>query len=439
MVANTLEKRDNSALYRTVWRWHFYAGLFCIPFVVLLSITGAVYLFKPQYTAWQEGAYRNLELSGSRATANQHIAAALAAFPQAKFRSYQLPESPNDAVVIDVISQGERFTAYVQPHSNEVLGSRRFNSGLMQFVKRVHGSLLVGVAGSILVELAASWAIVLILSGVYLWWPRNAKGLAGVLYPRFSGGTRQVWRDVHAVVGFWVSVFVLFLLVSGLPWTQVWGQAFKSTRGWLSSVQASGWESDARAQRQSWRADVVTNYDLNARVLATAHGLGFAAPSELSVSDETTNEWKLSSQTQNRPQRADAWIQSGTGAIIEQRHFADKPLTDKVIGVGIAAHEGHLFGWLNQLLGVVIALALVLLCVSGVVMWRKRRPAPGSLGAPPLPNGRNVKVVLVLTLTLAAVLPVLFASLLALLMFERAVLPRIPAVADWLGTSVRGR
>lgn len=32
--------------YRTVWRWHFYAGLFCIPFVIWLSITGSIYLFK---------------------------------------------------------------------------------------------------------------------------------------------------------------------------------------------------------------------------------------------------------------------------------------------------------------------------------------------------------------------------------------------------------
>ncbi len=37
--------------YRAVWRWHFYAGLFCIPFVILLSVTGAVYLFKEEVEA----------------------------------------------------------------------------------------------------------------------------------------------------------------------------------------------------------------------------------------------------------------------------------------------------------------------------------------------------------------------------------------------------
>ena len=33
---------------RTIWRWHFYAGLICLPFFVLLASTGAVYLFRDE-------------------------------------------------------------------------------------------------------------------------------------------------------------------------------------------------------------------------------------------------------------------------------------------------------------------------------------------------------------------------------------------------------
>ena len=50
--------------YRAVWRWHFYAGLFCIPFVLVLSISGLIYLFKPQIEAWNERSFENLPLSG---------------------------------------------------------------------------------------------------------------------------------------------------------------------------------------------------------------------------------------------------------------------------------------------------------------------------------------------------------------------------------------
>src|SRR5690554_2233994 len=81
---------------------------------------------------------------------------------------------------------------------------------------------LAGNAGSVLAELAGNWAIVLILSGLYLRWPRDRRGNDGIRYPRLASVGRLFWRDLHAVLGFWVSAFALFLLLTGLPWTLVW-------------------------------------------------------------------------------------------------------------------------------------------------------------------------------------------------------------------------
>lgn len=39
---------SSDAIYRAVWRWHFYAGLLCLPFLISLSATGALYLFKDE-------------------------------------------------------------------------------------------------------------------------------------------------------------------------------------------------------------------------------------------------------------------------------------------------------------------------------------------------------------------------------------------------------
>lgn len=64
-----------------VWRWHFYAGLLCIPFVLWLAVTGALYLFKPQIDAWLDRPYGNLELTGHAASPSAQVAAAVAAVP----------------------------------------------------------------------------------------------------------------------------------------------------------------------------------------------------------------------------------------------------------------------------------------------------------------------------------------------------------------------
>ena len=94
-------------------------------------------------------------------------------------------------------------------------------------MRTIHGELLAGRTGSILIELAASWAIIMLITGLYLWWPRESRGAAGVLYPRLRDGRRVFWRDLHAVTGMWVSAFAMFLLITALPWTTVWGAGLK--------------------------------------------------------------------------------------------------------------------------------------------------------------------------------------------------------------------
>ena len=67
--------------YRAVWRWHFYAGLFCMPFILWLSCTGAIYLWRPQVEALIDRPYDHLAISGPAAPAAAQVKAALAAVP----------------------------------------------------------------------------------------------------------------------------------------------------------------------------------------------------------------------------------------------------------------------------------------------------------------------------------------------------------------------
>ena len=122
-----------------------------------------------------------------------------------------------------------------------------------------------------------------------------------------------------------------------------------------------------------------------------------------------------------------------TGAVKDRKDFADKHLIDRVVGTGIAAHEGRLFGWPNQLLGLITAIGLILLCVSSVVLWWRRRE-PGVLGAPrALAHPRYSSGLLTLVVLFGIYLPLFGASLALVLLLEAIVLRRIPRVRDWLG------
>ena len=119
---------------------------------------------------------------------------------------------------------------YVNPQTLNVMKVVNEDKRPMMVVFHLHGELLRGDWGSRIVELAASWAIIMILSGIYLWWPRQASSIAGVLYPRLGQGKRIFWRDLHAVTGVWVSLLALFQLFTGLPWAKSWGDYLEGIR-----------------------------------------------------------------------------------------------------------------------------------------------------------------------------------------------------------------
>jgi uncharacterized iron-regulated membrane protein len=438
---------EATSFYRTIWRWHFYASLFVMPLVLLLATTGAIYLFKPQLDRWEERAFTGFS-SNQAVSPNVQLEAVMAANPDAQFHGYRLPERAGDAAVIHIgLADGRSMRdVYVSPQG-KVLGSVDPESRISATVSRIHGSLFLGKVGDWIVELAACWAIVMIITGLYMWWPRG-QGLAGVVWPRFQRGSRILLRDLHAVTGFWVSGLALVLLTTGLPWASVWGDAFRLARTELGLVQGA----------QDWKTGVAAphaEHDHDAMMKMQAAGVPLVALGDMVRKAETEKlpypvwvkppgaperfgppapmAWTVKSEAQNRPLNRTITFDMATGVELSRTGFADKHVIDRVVNYGIAWHEGQLFGWINQLVGVLTAVALITLTVTGFMMWRRRKPA-ASLGAPPLPSAAHkMPGAAIILIVLAVLLPLLAGSLLVLWLFDRLLLPRLPSLAQWLG------
>jgi uncharacterized iron-regulated membrane protein len=374
-----------SITYRGLWRWHFHAGLLCIPFVLVLALTGSVFLFKPQIDAFSDRAVDSLPPTRFRASGEQHIAAALASLPGSKLFAYEVPLERDDAVRVHLYSRdGVGHIVYVHPESLAILKTVPHTARFTEIVRMLHSELLAGRTGSLLVELAASWAIVMLITGLYLWWPRETRGLAGVVWPRLRLGRRVFWRDLHAVTGIWISCFALFLLVTALPWTTLAGENIGALRAWVATTPrdwaASGDHQHAEHRELAAAGSVATRLTV-ADVVARIAPLALEPPVRLYLPNERQTFWRVRSETQNRPKVRELELDPATGALLREQPFAAKSGLDKAIHIGIAAHEGQLFGVPNQILGLITALGLIAMCVSAIVMWWRRRPL-GSLGVP---------------------------------------------------------
>jgi len=462
--------------YAAVWRWHFYAGLFCIPFVCFLAVTGSLYLFKPQVEAWLDQPYDHLSTLQTAAP-SRAVGLALAAYPGWTLHAYELPGGPQAAARVILGRDGVERRLYVDRGSLRILKSVPEDGRLMRMIFHLHGELLLGDPGSAVVELAASWAIVMIVTGIYLWWPRGAIGLAGVVYPRLTSGKRLFWRDLHAVTGVWVSAFVLLLLFSGLPWTKNWGGYLKEVRhlagvasphqDWttgradeiaqhkaldrasmagmspmpgmanMPGMAPAGGEHAEHAEHGRGRRDGL--HLAPEALLAldwvepTVAALDLAKPVLIAPPSRPGGSWSARSDAQNRPLRVDLTLDGASGQLLSRTNFAQRNLIDRIIGYGVAAHEGQLFGWLNQLLGVVIAIALLAISISAGVLWWSRRAA-GVLGAPmPVGAPRFSAGLAAIVIMLGVLLPEFGASLIVVALVEHLVLRRLPRCRDWLG------
>ena len=124
-------------------------------------------------------------------------------------------------------------------------------------------------------------------------------------------------------------------------------------------------------------------------VVAKARGEHMAYPvmvlppgAQQAFGPPTGNVWTVKSDTQNRPLVRSVSYDPVSGREVSRQGFADKHPIDRIVNYGIAWHEGQLLGLFNQIVGVLTALMLVTLSVSGFIMWRRRKPE-GLLGAPP--------------------------------------------------------
>lgn len=420
---------------RTLWRWHFLAGLFCLPFVAFLSLTGTVYLFKPQIDRWIDWPYDHMP-AVLTAMPEQDVQAALAAVPGSRFLAYELPPSRHSAARVLVTRRdGEAVRIYVNQNTHTIMKTIVEENRFERLVFHLHGQLLLGNVGSIMMEMVASWTIVLVVTGLLLWWPRGNRKLAGVLYPRIGLSGRARWRDLHAVTGVWTSCFLVLFLVSGLPWSFVWGHALQSvenTVGRLTSVK--DWEIGSVPARvviaghpvpvtpPAHHHDDMPGMDMPddttpqpipaglSTVVQAAVGLSLPAPVLITPSGTT---WTVRSETQNRPLRTSISM-TPDGQVVARTTFAQKNAIDRMIAYGVAAHEGQLFGWVNQAINLLVALGLLLMSWAATLLWIRSRPA-GSLGVPPpLPSQRLGVAGPILLAILAVLLPELGASLLLL-------------------------
>lgn len=210
-------------------RFHRFSGLLiAVPFAVI-SLSGALLAFEPQILRW---AYADL----------YYVSDALSQEPRSidevsRRVQDQIPEGmtlgtlrigrPDEAWVYEITSM-RKAELFVDPVSCRVLGSIDHDQGFFFQVRKIHrwlGDTLdrssdrPGI-GRMVVGVVSFWSVLVILSGLYLWFPRsrNAFRMRFRWSVSSTAGYARFYQR-HTLLGFWCSLPVLALALTGLTWS----------------------------------------------------------------------------------------------------------------------------------------------------------------------------------------------------------------------------
>ncbi|MGB5919630.1 PepSY-associated TM helix domain-containing protein [Arcobacter sp.] len=450
---------EDTLFYKAAWRWHFYAGIFVTPFMLILAVTGMIMMYIGYFDGRDgERVTVSIPPNAITLTLQEQSNIALATHPKGKLVEWIKASQPNRVNVFRIKdSDGSQSMVAVNPYNGEIVNEWLRRQGWYDLADDIHSDLLLGTIGDRILEIAAGFAIILIITGVYLCWPKDRK-IRDSLIPKLSLKGRLFWKEVHVSLGVYVSIFFFLFLLSGMSWTGVWGG--KLVQAW-STFPAQKWDNIPLSDEthaslnygpsggMPWAIEetplpvsgsklgvngTLPNEAVNLdSIERLAQRIGFEGRYRVSFPKGNTGVWTINQDTMNSDAPnpfADKTVHVDryTGHVLAKVTFDDYSFAGKTMAVSIPIHMGLVTIW-NLIINTIICLSVIVLSITGVIMWWKRRPEKSGFKLVPpaipskLPHWHNAMIVM---LALSLFFPLVGITLVCVLLLDMFILSRIP-------------
>jgi uncharacterized iron-regulated membrane protein len=255
---------------------------------------------------------------------------------------------------------------YVNPYTGEVLDVYNKRESFFFKVEMLHRFLLGGQnsIGKTIIGLSTLSFLIITITGILLWWPKNKKILMRRLKFKTNGSFKRLNHDLHIVTGFYTSIFLLVIIVTGLVMAFSWVNKgiFTLTRSSMENPEppASVYQPGNKTISIE---EALKNMDLkavefyNIRVPKDSSGI-------YTVNVLPAGAMENKSETY--------FIDQYSGAITGQLKFADKNLGQRIRSYIKPVHTGEIFGMPTKIINFILALLTFSFPITGVIMWLNR-------------------------------------------------------------------
>lgn len=200
---------------KVIQKIHLYLSLLAGIFIVVLSLTGSVLVFKSELTRVMYPELFKVT-QGERISYQEAQKFITSAYPKAQMQRIYTPDEPvtGGTYLFWIAQGGKREYVYMDPGTGKLLGTldeKSFLNKLSNFhmylmIQKYHGFEIVGYIGFIFTFI--------LLSGVYLWWPGIKSWAQGFIRKKASNPYMKK-SNLHRLVGIYSTPVLLIIAITG--------------------------------------------------------------------------------------------------------------------------------------------------------------------------------------------------------------------------------
>ncbi|MGG4443720.1 PepSY-associated TM helix domain-containing protein [Brevibacillus fortis] len=430
--------------YNRFWRWHFYAALFIAPLLITLTLSGIGYLF---YTDVENRAYDHLFFGKSDKTElltiDEGIEKAVEQYKDYSVSKIIVLDDPYNTRLTMTNKDGDQKYVFLDEHY-QIVGSQDAKYTFSNVMREVHSSLFVGgTVVNYLVELAACWAIFLLSSGIYM----TFKGR--ILKNKQNLTKQQKNKKWHALVGTIITIPMIVIIFTGLPWSALMGNFIYSAaqenpsigipllqqQPPTSDMSEIPWatrknEEPTSSQSHAHHGDMpsMSNNSNMISIKQLMHEIEMehiSRPYSIIYPRSEDGVFNVSKGSNTGVTGLDVspydeittYFDQYNGKLISKVGYEEYGILAKWFTWGIPLHEGHLFGWPNKLMNLAVCLLFLLVIFWGFKTWLSRKKE-GSFSAPPKVSSGISSSFIVFMVILGVIMPLFGLSLIVVAIIE---------------------
>lgn len=378
---------------KVVKRWigkiHLWLGLLIGLFVFIIAITGCIYAFQVEIGDLIE-PYRFTSQWGEKPLPPSRLGEKAQAVMGTKHaHSVIYRQGGRSAQVVYYSVKPEYYDiVYLDPYSGDVLKVKDMNADFFRFILDGHFYLwLPPDIGQPVVATVTLIFVGMLITGIYLWWPRNKAATKQRFTIKWNVRWRRKNYDLHNVLGFYSSWIAIILALTGLVWGFEW---FAQT---VYTVAGGGGKippyeepvSDSTAIRSVHDRPVVDRiWDKMNREHPNADLIEVHYPETpgsaigTSANPDAGTYWKADYRYFDQYTMAEL-----KGHKIYGR-FDSTSTAGKIMRMNYDLHVGAIFGFAGKLLMFCVSLIVASLPITGTIVWYGRRKKIAALSVRPI-------------------------------------------------------